>query len=75
VAPWSVVVRGLSSGNATPFRLRGAESEYHSRLVDVQLTVQVAGSARTEDVASSLSGRNTFYGYDPNTCNPVPPAS
>lgn len=75
VAPWSVVVRGLSGENRVPFRLRGAESAYHSRLVDVQLTVQVTGSTRTEDVATSLSGRNTFYGYDPNTCNPVPPAT
>jgi type II secretory pathway pseudopilin PulG len=75
-APWSVVVRGLSDKPTEwPFRLRGALSAYHSRLVDVQLTVQIKDSTRTEDVASSLSGRNTFYGYDPNTCDPVPPVS
>lgn len=74
--PWSVVVRGLSdTPTEWPFRLQGAASEYHFRLVDVQLTVGVQESDRTEDVASSLSGRNTYYGYDPNTCNPVPPAS
>jgi hypothetical protein len=75
-APWSVVVRACpASAPPGPFRLQGADSEYDFRLVDVQLTVAVVGSDRTEDVATSLSGRNTFYGYDPNTCNPVPPAS
>jgi len=75
-APWSIVVRGLASTPTQwPFRLQGADSEYDFRLVDVQLTVAVAGSDRTEDVATSLSGRNTYYGYDPNTCNPVPPAA
>ena len=74
VSSWSVVARGLSTTGGPPFALQGGSTAYNSRLLDVRVRVKVAGSERTQDVATSLSGRNTFYGYDPNTCNPVPPA-
>ena len=74
VSDWSVVARGIVSAGQPPFALQGGSTAYNSRLLDVRVRVKVKDSDRTEEVATSLSGRNTFYGYDPNTCNPVPPA-
>lgn len=70
---WSVVSRGLSPAAAVkPFALQGGSTAYNSRLLDIRIQVLVPKTTKTQDVETSLHGRNTFYGYDPNTCNPVP---
>lgn len=80
VEPWGVLARGLVDPRSpttpyTPFALSAASSAYGSRLVDIRLLVQPAGSvAAPLEVQTSLSGRNTQYGYDRGTCSPVPAA-
>lgn len=76
VAPWTVIARGIVNDATTkPFQLDPA-ALYGSRLLNVRLLVHTArdGGAAPVEVQSSLSGRNTHYGYDPGSCNPMPPA-
>jgi len=54
-----------------PIRAPGSDNPVRSRLIDVRLLVGTSG--KPVEVQSSLSGRNTEYGYDPNVCNPIPP--
>ena len=72
ITPWAVVARGLQPGSV--FTLRGGSTPYGSRLVDIVLRVRDPQSqGAVQDVQTSLSGRNTHYGFDPGICNPVPP--
>jgi prepilin-type N-terminal cleavage/methylation domain-containing protein len=76
VSEWSVVAHDLVNTAVTPpFALQGGSTAYGSRLVDVTLRVK-SPTARGNaiNVTSSLSGRNTAYGYDPGVCSPVPAA-
>ncbi len=72
VTAWGVVARGLVN-TSSPFTLEGGSTPYSSRLVDITLLVKdpKAGGQPIE-VQTSLSGRNTQYGYDPGICNPAP---
>ena len=76
VSPWQTVAVHLVNTSATPpFTLEGSTSSYGSRLVDVRLQVQSPGTrGPVTRITTSLSGRNTQYGYDPGVCSPVPPA-
>jgi type II secretory pathway pseudopilin PulG len=76
VSDWAVVAHGLVNTAANPpFALQGGSTAYGSRLVDINLRVQAAASkGKAVNVTSSLSGRNTAYGYDPGVCSPIPPA-
>ncbi len=70
---WSVIARGLSpSPSAAPFTLQGADTVYDSRLLDVRLEAVDRRRGQNNVIASSLSGRNTNYGFDPGVCTPVP---
>lgn len=75
---WSVIARNLvnkttSSPPTPPFALQGATTPYGSRLIDIRLLVRTPGtSGPPVEVQSSLSGRNTQYGYDPGVCNIIP---
>lgn len=78
-ADWSVIARNVvnASGDPAdvPFRLQGATSAYSPRSVDVLLRVQSPNAGgRTVDVTTSLTGRNTIYGYDQSVCATIPPA-
>lgn len=77
VTAWSVVARGLKNTNTTadrPFSLPNT-TQYGPRLLDVRLIVEDprAPSGR-QTLESSLSGRNTQYGFDSGICRPAPPA-
>lgn len=74
VSGWKTVARGLVTTNADPFTLQGATTSFASRLLDLRFEVSVPRSSRTVHLHSSLSGRNTNYGYDPGTCRPAPSA-
>ncbi len=76
VSAWAVVARDVVNTTATPpFALQGGSTAYGSRLVDITLRVKNAESGgKPINVTSSLSGRNTAYGYDPGVCSPVPAA-
>jgi hypothetical protein len=76
VTAWGVIARGLQNTAATPpFTLQGGATAFGSRLVDIDLLVKDAtSSGNVLEVKTSLSGRNTQYGYDPGVCNPVPSA-
>lgn len=73
ITPWSNVARGLVN-TSSPFVLQGGSTPYGSRLLDITLLVKDPKSkGQPVEVRTSLSGRNTQYGYDPGTCRPAPP--
>ena len=78
VTAWRTVSRGLTVGGTLdpgtvplPFTLAAA-SDYGSRLLDVKFEVKDTRDNNTATLQSSLSGRNTTYGYDAQLCTPVP---
>ena len=77
VSAWRTIARNVvNTSSDTPFVLSGAGvTAYGSRLVDVRILVKDAtAGGRPTEVVSSLSGRNTLYGFDPGVCDPVPAA-
>jgi hypothetical protein len=56
-----------------PFTLQGGAA-YNARLLDVRLEAYDTRRKAGDVIQSSLSGRNTTYGYDSAQCTPVPPA-
>ncbi|MEP6696022.1 MAG: prepilin-type N-terminal cleavage/methylation domain-containing protein [Pseudonocardiales bacterium] len=76
VSTWQTVAYHVVNPSAIPpFVLQGSSTSYGARLVDVRLQVQSPGvRGPATQVVSSLSGRNTQYGYDPGVCSPVPAA-
>lgn len=76
VSQWGIVAHDVVNTAATPpFALQGGATAYGSRLVDITLQVKSpTAGGRPVNVTSSLSGRNTAYGYDPGVCSPVPAA-
>ena len=77
VSDWRTTARGLSlDTTALPFTLvQDATNEaYGRRLLDVNLLAWDAERKKNTTIESSISGRNTSYGYDSGQCLPVPPA-
>lgn len=74
VSSWGIVARGLQNTSTTPpFALEGGSTAYGSRLVDIDLRVKdPASSGNVLQIKTSLSGRNTLYGFDPGICDAVP---
>lgn len=74
VSTWAVVAHDVvNTASTPPFALQGGSTAYGSRLVDISLLVKSPTSkGKPVDVTSSLSGRNTAYGYDPGVCSPIP---
>lgn len=74
---WGTVARGLTltAGPVNnPFKLQGAATPYKERLLDVRLESLDKRRGTSVVITSSLSGRNTSYGYSSAQCIPVPPA-
>lgn len=76
---WQTLARSLKKVDTVngpwPFTLEDSSTPYNSRLLDVRLeSVDVSRNAGTV-LTSSLSGRNTSYGYDLSLCNNAPPSS
>jgi len=84
VSGWATVARGLlntATDPVAPFQLEGSgtSTAYGSRLVTINLLVKspddaAAAGGRPITVRTSLSGRNTLYGFDPGVCSPIPSA-
>ena len=76
VSGWAIVAHDVVNTTATPpFALQGGSTAYGSRLVDIALLVKSpTAGGKPINVTSSLSGRNTAYGYDPGVCSPIPAA-
>jgi len=74
VSSWGIVARGLQNTSTTPpFALEGGSTAYGSRLLDIDLRVKdPASSGNVLQIKTSLSGRNTLYGFDPGICDAVP---
>lgn len=74
VTSWRTVARFIVNNPTTnpPFVLEGPATNYGSRLVDVHLKLQPTSGDKPVLVQSSLSGRNTLYGFDPGVCNNIP---
>ncbi|CAN5115635.1 hypothetical protein BH11ACT1_BH11ACT1_13700 [soil metagenome] len=78
---WATVARGLTltpsvtpGETNNPFKLEGATTPYKERLLDVRLESLDKRRGTSVVIKSSLSGRNTSYGYSSAQCIPVPPA-
>jgi prepilin-type N-terminal cleavage/methylation domain-containing protein len=69
---WATVATGLTV-NGNPFMLEGAATPYSERLVRVNLLAYDERQGKDVAVDSSLTGRNTTYGFDAGQCTPVPP--
>jgi prepilin-type N-terminal cleavage/methylation domain-containing protein len=78
VSAWAVVARNIVNTDVAgqrPFVLSGSATPYGARLINFLLLVKTPGSGgQAVAVETSLAGRNTQYGYDPGTCDPIPPA-
>ena len=77
VGGWYTTARGLTlDAAALPFTLvqDTANEAYGRRLLDVNLLAWDAERKKNTTIESSISGRNTSYGYDSGQCLPVPPA-
>lgn len=76
ISEWGIVAHDVvNTAAAPPFALQGGATAYGSRLVDITLQVKSpTAGGKPVNVTSSLSGRNTAYGYDPGVCSPVPAA-
>lgn len=74
---WSVQARGLvPAASVPPFRLAGAATASSSRFLVVAFEARDPRRAdRPVAITSSVSGRNTNYGYDGGLCAPAPPVS
>ncbi len=74
VSTWSNKARYIVNDASTPpFALEGSATAYGSRLLDISLRVKAPkAGGNPVQLQTSLSGRNTLYGYDPGVCTPVP---
>jgi type II secretory pathway pseudopilin PulG len=77
---WSTVARGLRQVTLPvtmidAFTLEGASTPYKERLLDVRLEAWDTRRQAPIVITSSLSGRNTSYGYNSGQCAPVPPSA
>lgn len=70
---WGVVARDLVIGTDAPFVLEGATTPYNERMLRVHLEAWDSRRDAPVAVDSSITGRNTSYGYDAGQCEPVPP--
>lgn len=77
VTAWATVARGVVNSNTVaerPFSLPNT-TQYGPRLLDVRLLVKdPRATGGKQLLESSLSGRNTQYGFDSGICRPAPPA-
>ncbi|AEE46129.1 PulJ/GspJ family protein [Cellulomonas fimi] len=75
VSAWSTVARDLRlTSSAPPFTLLGAATPYKERALQLHVVAVDERSGKDVAVDSTLTGRNTSYGYDSGQCTPVPPA-
>jgi prepilin-type N-terminal cleavage/methylation domain-containing protein len=77
VSNWATIAHHVVNNSAdpadTPFKLVGAPTPYSARVVDVLLRVKSPDAGGMPvDVKTSLTGRNTVYGYDQNVCSDIP---
>lgn len=70
---WSTVARGLRADAGAPFTLLGASTPYKERALKLRVVGIDGRSGKDVTVESTLTGRNTSYGYDAGQCTPVPP--
>lgn len=74
VTGWATVADHISNADASPssapFSLDGTPS-YGGRVLDIDLVVN-QGQGATGEVQSSITGRNTEYGYPNSVCAVVP---
>lgn len=73
VTLWRTVASGLTLDAANPpFELQGATTPYDRRLLNVGLLAFDRSQNLDIAIDSSISGRNTSYGYDTGQCEPIP---
>jgi hypothetical protein len=75
---WTVQAQGLNpivKEEDYPFRLPVGTTDYGSRLAEIKFEAyDDRRPGKPVVIDSSLSGRNTNYGYDGGLCNALPPA-
>ncbi|MCU1591336.1 MAG: prepilin-type cleavage/methylation-like protein [Frankiales bacterium] len=71
VSNWATVARGITN-STSPFTLDNSTA-FGSRLINISFTAKDStAKGSTQTVQTSLSGRNTEYGYDTGVCSPLP---
>lgn len=78
VSEWRTIAEGVinsvdptdpASTLDSPFVLRYIAPNDTGRMVDIRLFVRHGTSGPSTEVRTSVTGRNTQYGYDPNVCD------
>ncbi len=73
---WATKARNLrETANAAPFTLVNAVTASSSRFLQVRFEARDPRRSGAVVLTTSVSGRNTNYGYDTGLCSPVPPSS
>lgn len=74
-SPWRTIATGIVNADEDdqrPFSLHGGgvDNDYRARVLDVVLMVNPSGRSdvNTVNVKTSLTGRNTQYGYNADRC-------
>jgi type II secretory pathway pseudopilin PulG len=80
VTDWRTVTSGVVNRSQTPtvpaFTLDQSQSLYGNRLVNIVLLTNTrSSSGPAARVESSVTGRNTGYGFPASVCNNIPPYS
>lgn len=77
VTAWRIVARYVVNNPAnngdTPFTRSATGSVYGTRLLDVHLLVRATGTPGSTAIDSSITGRNTTFGYDQAICTSAIP--
>lgn len=78
VSDWGTIARNLvnnaSGYTAAPAFVLTATGEDSQNVLEIRLLVKNPDSSGSPvEVATTLSGRNTLFGYDPAVCGDVPP--
>ena len=75
VSSWRNVAEHIvNTSAASPAFALDAGSGFGDRLINVRILTNVnPARQKTVEFKSSVTGRNTEYGYNPNICNTLPP--
>jgi prepilin-type N-terminal cleavage/methylation domain-containing protein len=77
VTAWRIVARDIVNNPAsspdTPFNRSTSGGVYGTRLLDVHLLVRASGTPGSTALDSSITGRNTSFGYDQAVCTSAIP--
>ncbi len=76
VSDWQVIARYVVNNPAnpsdSPFTRSAANSPYGTRLLTVKLLVKADGAPTPTAIDTSITGRNTTFGFNQSACTAIP---